>query len=325
MRTIASLSVSNAVAVVAGPRLSFLDHIMPLVDHWQIPLVCTDGWVFNAAKHFYPPAEIILANEDNFQKILSGFKTFISVEPCRLHQNALQFGQFLYQGPNETIAGFHGNPKKFRNEYWIERYVHEDYILVYGQYLIDYLKEKGLLKRHNAQVVIGNLRRSYYLKNQSFFDTIALPHHFSNKKRKTVFWAPTWSYPDWSNYSSLLKKIPDHFQLMLKLHPFMHRLYPENVEQLQNKWAESEQIRILDEIPLIYPFIEYSDYYIGDDSSVAFDFLSMNRPIFLYADREEPWATTVDPKSDLFFKLDQRDPLSEKRKEAYTYVYGHLT
>jgi hypothetical protein len=295
---------------------------MPLVDQWHIPLVCTDPWVYTCAQLFYPPAEIILATAKSFQDILSGYETFVSVEPCRLHHHALQFGEFLYRGKGETIAGFHGNPQKFRHEYWIERYVHENHLLVYGDYLIDYLKEKGVWDRLTHPIFLGNIRKKYYEKNKIFFDRIAEPHLFSSGKQKTILWAPTWSYPQWPNAPHFLENIPEMFQILVKLHPFMYRLYPEKVAEWKERYTTSNQILFMEEIPLIYPFIEQADFYIGDYSSVAYDFLSNNNPLFLLGDDQPPWATKIARGTNLFSALMEEDKLSEIRKKTYSYVWS---
>ncbi len=320
--TIDTVSICKGVAVVAGPRISFLDHLMPLVHFWNVPLVCTDPWVAACAHLFYPPAEIIVADPYTFQNILSLFETFITVEPCRLHPHALQFGDLLYRGGGKTVAGFHGNPCKFRNEYWIERYVDEDCLLIYGEYLLDYLREKGALHRVKKIVQIGNLRRWYYEKHRPFFDRVAEPHLFPDNGRKTILWAPTWVYPRCPTTLQWLDQIPDPYQIIVKLHPFMYHLYPEQIALWKEQYKNLENILILDEIPLIYPLIERADFYLGDYSSVAYDFLYRDRPLFLAGDLQVPWATSIKEKSDLFAALDAEDTLSEMRKKTYTYVYG---
>jgi teichoic acid glycerol-phosphate primase len=312
-----------ALALLPGARTSFLDHLIPLCHLWQIPLLCTDPWVYTCAQVFYPPTQIILAGCDNFQQILSNYQTFVSVEPCRLHRKALQFGEFLFKGEGTTIVGFHGNPAKFREEYWIERYAHEDVVLIYGEYLADYFKEKRVWERLKKKVVIGNLRKRYYEKHKPFFDAVAKPHLFPTDERKTVLWAPTWSYPEWSDpLDSLLEKIPSDFQVLIKFHPFMFHLFPEKVSLFKEKYAQKQALLFLDEIPLIYPLLERADIYVGDYSSVAYDFLSFNRPLFLLAEKEYSWATTVKNPQDLFSAFNKKDTLSEAREHAYRYVYG---
>ena len=293
--------VSNAVAILPGPRLSFLDHLIPLCHLWKIPLLCTDEWVYTCAQLFYPSTELILASHKDFQQKLSLYTTFVSVEPCRLHQRAYQFGEFIYRGEAKTIAGFHGNPLKFRTEYWIERYIHEDKILIYGDYLIEYLKEKGVWERLKEKIFIGDFRRVFYDMHKLFFNRVAQPHLFAPSERQTIFWAPTWSYPHFSNpFDEALENIPEDFQVLVKLHPFMHRLYPTETLALKERYALSGQVLFLDEIPLIHPFLAQADFYVGDSSSIACDFLFFNRPLFLIGENEYPWARNTKGGASLF-------------------------
>lgn len=313
---------SNTVAILPGPRLSFLDHLIPLCHLWKIPLLCTDEWVYTCAQLFYPSTELILAGHEDFQQKLAPYQTFVTVEPCRLHNKAFQFGEFIYRGEAKTIAGFHGNPLKFRTEYWIERYIHEDQVLIYGDYLIEYLKEKGVWDHLKKSLLIGNLRKKFYDAHQLFFKRVAQPHLFASNQRQTLLWAPTWSYPHFSNpFEEALENIPTDFQVLIKLHPFMYRLYPAETAALKERYTASDQVLFLDEIPLIYPLLAQTDFYVGDSSSIACDFLFFNRPLFLIGENEYPWAKRTKGGASLFEDLRQRDCLSEMRQQAYRYFY----
>jgi teichoic acid glycerol-phosphate primase len=320
------LTSKNAAAILAGPRTSFLDHLIPLCHMWNIPLICTDPWVKICAETFYPKVEVIDTNADLFQKKLKSFETFVSVEPCKLHQRAFQFGEYIFQGHGRSISGFHGNPIKFREDYWIERYAHEDVVLIYGQYLKDYLQEKKVWERLKMAKIIGNVRKKFYERNIDFFNRQAASHLFPNTKRKTVFFATTWSFPKpiLPSNEILDSLVANGFQTLVKLHPFMHRMFPEEVKLLKKKYSQCEHILFLDEIPIIYPLIAKADYYLGDESSVVFDFLSFNRPIFFLQGRRVPWAITLENGLNISTALSKKDLLSEKRKKAYNYVFQEI-
>ncbi len=310
---------SEGVGVVPGPRTSFLDHLIPICHLMGVPIHCSDEWVATCAAHFYPGVEIVKGD-------LSTYRTFYVVEPCRLHGNSIQFESHVRNGDFTTVAGFHGNPDKFREIYWIERYLDEDIVLIYGQHLIDYLKEKGIWERLKRKVRIGNLRYLFYKQHQDFFDRVASPHLFPASNRKTVLWAPTWSYsrtaddsPFFDIYPEVLASIPDEFQLFIKLHPYMYRLFPERVAQLREEY---EYVHVLDEIPLVYPFLNQADIYLGDYSSVAYDFLTFNRPIFFFGEKHAEWGVTARDPKHLFQELDRPDRLASARQKAYADVFG---
>lgn len=322
MRTIENYTISKGIAVLPGPRTSFLDHLIPLCHTWNIPLLCTDPWVLTCAELYYPKTSVLFAgDQENFQQILSQYQTFVTVEPCRLHESCFRFGDFLYKGEARTVAGFHGNPDKFRNEYWIERYVDEDVVLIYGQQLIDYFKEKRVWRRLKNPIWIGNLRKKFYLSHRSFFDNVVKPFLFK-KRDRTLFFAPTWSYPDFPDlYRDVLEALPPCYQMMVKLHPYMYRLFPEEIAFLKQKYRGVENLLFLDEIPLIYPLIEKTDFYLGDYSSVAYDFLSLNRPLFFLGKKECRWGKRIDCIGNLFSMVEEQDALSSERKKGYAYAY----
>jgi len=311
--------VSKGVAVVPGPRTSFLDHLIPLCHLMNVPIHCSDPWVETCVSHFYPETEVVTGD-------LTPYQTFYVVEPCRLHGKSVQFENFFQTGEFTTIAGFHGNPDKFRESFWIERYVDEDIVLIYGEQLIDYLKEKGVWERLKKTVRVGNLRHAFYKQHKDFFDKAAKPHLFPDKKKKTILWAPTWSYtrtaddsPFFDIYPDVLGSIPDEYQMLVKLHPYMFRLFPEKVTQLKQEY---EQVHFIDEVPIVYPFLNQADIYLGDYSSVAYDFLAFNRPLFFLGEKQAEWGNTIDDPKRLYQELDQPDKLSSARKAAYAYAFG---
>lgn len=320
---IENFSCSKAVAVLPGPRTSFLDHLIPLCHLFDIPLVCTDTWVLTCAETFYPETELILADEETFQEILSCYQTFVTVEPCKLHPKAFQFGEFLYRGEGKTVAGFHGNPEKFRHCYWIERYAYEDIVLTYGKHSSDYLEEKGVYSRLQQVFTLGNLREKFYHLHRPFFDQITSGYVFEKKSCKTIFFAPTWHFPEpQSFYFPILDSVPEPYQVLVKLHPFMYRLYPEWCINLKKRYSLHPSVKILEEIPLIYPFIQQVDIYLGDYSSVAYDFLSVDRPIFFLQENEMNWGISVEKITEVWNTLQREDRLGKERKRVYRDVYS---
>lgn len=288
--------MASKVAVVPGPRMTFVDHLIPLCHLLDIPIHCSDSWVATCAEQFYPKTEVISNN-------LSNYQTFVVVESCRLHAECVRFGEFIGR-TQTTIAGFHGNPDKYRDTFWIERYAFEDTVLVYGEQIIDYLKEKGVWERLKKTVRIGNLRYAFYKQHQAFFDEVAKPLLFPDTGLKTILWAPTWTIePSWE----IPFEIPKGYQLLIKPHPYMYRMNPEIL------YPEQDNIRVIPEVPLVYPILNQADIFIGDDSSMAYDFLAFNRPIYtIGSELKRPWAG----------KLWERDTLAEERKKAYAYAFG---
>ncbi len=313
--------MGSRIGVLPGPRTAFLDHLIPLCRMLDMPLVCTDSWVYAAAQIFYPETELIFA-PDNLEEVLEQYETLYSLEPSRLHPKAFQFGSMLYRGEKRSVCGLHGNSDKNRGAFWAERYAHEDVVLVYGNYMLDFFKEKGVKLKEVA--VTGNYRYDFYQKHKAFFDG-KVPEFDSKKKR--VLYAPTWSYPAakgpndspfFEQLPEILNGVPDDYQLIVKLHPFMFRLFPEKIEELKDGRAI-----FLDETPLIYPLLDQIDIYLGDYSSVGYDFLAMDRPLFFLTDG--PIVQTgqrVEDITRLYSEMDRPLNRSGQRKQMYDYVFG---
>lgn len=307
----------DILGIIPTPHLSYLDHLAPLCHVLKIPLFTNDSWIAICAQHFYPQLEVIQGDS----AVLSEQRTFCTVEPSRLHPSAIQFGAEVVQTQHQTIAGFHGNPAKFQEDFWIERYANEDVVLFYGPYLEHYFKEKNVWKRLKKTVRIGNIRLAYYKQFQSFFDQKVRPFLFEKQRRRTVFYAPTWSYPHFHLETCLFKNIPEDYQLLVKFHPYTHRLFPDRIQEVKERYS-SDQIRFIDDIPLIYPILNQVDIFLGESSSIGFDFLAFNRPLFFFGEGLSGCGKTIEVDEKIYQVLDQSDMFSAQRREKYAYVYG---
>lgn len=323
----------NAIGILPGPRSSFLDHLVPLCHLLNSPLYCPDQWVAQLAEIFYP--DLVILRDAK----LNAYQTFFYVEPSRMAHGSFHFDQKVYRGKARSICGLHGNSDKNCDTFWIERMVDEDIVLAYGDYMLDIFREKGIYDRLSSVIITGNYRRIFYEKHHAFFDAMAKPHLFPSSCRKTILYAPTWSYKGrhakWNSSfftvcSFVLDNLPDDFQIFVKLHPFYFYLYPSEVAEIKKTYEEKENIRFLDEIPLIYPFLEQTDIYLGDYSSIGYDFLFYNRPLFFLSQKEEAFlwrcgrriSFSEYPKLYSIIRADDQKELKEVRKAVYNYVFG---
>lgn len=298
------------IGVVEGPRTSFLDHLIPLCHLLQIPLYCEDAYVRAAAEIYYPPVELV--------ETLEGASTLFYVEPSKSK----------FPG-KRSVCGFHGNSDKNRNSYWIERYADEDVVLVYGDFFLDFFREKGVYERLKKVVRTGNYRYAFFQENASFFSR----WQFGNPQKRRLLYAPTWTFTDkkstyysavFEEIEDVLKEIPREFQVIVKLHPYMHRLYPDQVTALQERFSQQEEVVFLEEIPLIYPLLSQVDFYLGDFSSVGYDFLAFNRPLFFLQPQRVAFGRVIEKeeRKNLFSILDEKDHFETQRKRQYHYAFG---
>jgi CDP-glycerol glycerophosphotransferase (TagB/SpsB family) len=190
-----------------------------------------------------------------------------------------------YKG--KTIWLPHGLSDKGWKSPFFEALQSEDLLLVYGQRMRDVLKEKNISL---PQLSIGNFRKEFYLQHRSFYDAL-LPD------RRAILYAPTWEDGEqngtfWHAFPKLIEQIPQDKHLFVKVHPNTQRKYAHQLEQFPKgsyTWIEN--------FPPIYPLLNKTDIYIGDMSSIGYDFITFHRPLFFL--RKEKTDPAQDPSAFL--------------------------
>jgi CDP-glycerol glycerophosphotransferase (TagB/SpsB family) len=236
-----------------------------------------------------------------------------------------QFQEYVTSHRARSVISLHGNPDKYRDLYWLEKLVDEDLVLVYGPQLHADLLEKNIGKE---PLFSGNYRAAFYQENLSFF-TATLPFV---KTKPLVLYAPTWAAkevssplkkhytPFFSVCHALFESLGEEYQLIVKLHPLLIQSMLDEVESIKERYPH---LYFLDDFPLIYPILEQVDFYIGDYSSIGYDFLFFDRPLFFI----EPSVQTplhrygrVISREELYSFPEEGEHAS--RQEAYHYAFG---
>jgi CDP-glycerol glycerophosphotransferase (TagB/SpsB family) len=283
----------KAIGILPGKNLSYVDHLVPLAQLMQIPLLVTDPWMKEVIEFYYPPMELNLAEPENYNldPFLEGYETFFYVDFFRKGSGAFQFKEYYTSRRARSVMSLHGNPDKYWEIYWIEQLESEDIVLAYGPQLVEMLAHRGVKKR---PLISGNYRLEFYKAHASFFDQ-KIPF---KKEKKTVLYAPTWTSlsrktehrinysPFLDVYRSVFEHLSEKYQLIVKLHPHMINLLPDQVDQMREEYPH---IYFLNDFPLIYPLLKEIDLYLGDYSSIGYDFLFFERPLFfLETELESP-------------------------------------
>lgn len=303
-----------------------------------IPILVTDRWIKTLIELYYPPMKVLFMEPENycFEEELSPYEAFFYVDHYRLGDQTFQFAEYFTRYRARSVYSLHGNSDKNRNIYWMERLADEDIVLLYGPQMIDFLKAKGVDKRIDHLIECGNYRLEFYRTHQSFLDAkLKLP-----KKGKTILYAPTWTSNNLKSqrrfdYSSffeaarwVLESIPEKFQLIVKLHPHLVFLLPEAVEKIKERYQNHPQIYFLDDFPLIYPLLSQVDIYLGDYSSIGYDFLYFKRPMFFLNVKSPSFlqrcGVSIEEKDfpKLYEKIQEEKSLSQIQHEVYTYAFG---
>lgn len=291
----------NAVCLCTGSYPHQLDHLAVLADIFQIPFLVTDPSLYDLSRTFYPFTNTLYLSEaacsleflsKNYDLLLISCKNWtfeLSILMRELFDKRMRF-----------CFCPHGNSDKGHLNIQGDLLMHQDLSLVYGDHMKDMLQSRGVLQTLQGTVTTGNYRYNYYLKHRAFYDELAKNDVFCRfkKEQTTLLYAPTWK--DVENSSSfftacplLLEQLPEDYNLLIKLHPNLENDDPARVYQLMGQYEERGNVVFLTHYPLVYPLLEKVDLYIGDFSSVGYDFLVYDKPM-------------------LFFNPSHRNPLTDK-------------
>lgn len=314
----------EAVALHTDFRSGFVDHIAPVCVHFDIPYLFLDPIACERALKYYPELDARCAHaNDLIPEVLSkNYKALLITQPCSSYEN-------MY-----SIFVPHGNSDKGHSCNALFEFEKPDLVFVYGKRMLALLEEKKVQMKD--YVVVGNMRYHYFQKHRSFFEKIiedeVLRHCERGKKR--ILYAPTWDQYDgtfFEAYEALFDNLPDEYQLIVKLHPYLLELHLGMIEKIKGKYEKKKNLLFLDEMPLIYPLLDKIDVYVGDTSSVGYDFLAFDRPLFFLNKHGkekqfflERCGTTLYPEEfkELYDKIEnEKRSFSKTRQDVYEYTF----
>jgi CDP-glycerol glycerophosphotransferase (TagB/SpsB family) len=162
----------------------------------------------------------------------------------------------------------------------------QDMVFLYGDHMKNLLKTLNVFSNLKNHTTVGNYRLSYYKNFKNFYDTLIDTEIFSklDPNKKTILYAPTWK--DSENSSSfffvlnkLIEKAPSNYNLIIKPHPNLEDKNPVEFYKIFPTQL-LPNIFWLQDFPLIYPLLNKCDIYLGDFSSIGYDFLYYQKPMF---------------------------------------------
>jgi teichoic acid glycerol-phosphate primase len=309
-----------------GPLEHHLDHIAPLCGLRKIPLIVTDEEVARQARLYYPDVEILEYSPlDVAFRIVQEFDTLYYTIPLPAYNEIFFLAE---QGLNKNLKTVwvpHGNSDKGHRGPYFEALADETELIVYGAQMLELLRLKGI---HAPCTQVGNFRLRYYEQHHAFYQSLI--ESWANPHEKVVLYAPTWEEEVSSFFEEterLIAQIPPKHLLWIKPHPNLEL----NIltEHLALKYQHHPQVRFIRHFSPIYPLLERADVYLGDASSVGYDFLAFNRPMFFFNPHNLPRALHECGRSlvssENFFEIVAEDStqshLSQVREEMYNYVF----
>lgn len=213
--------------------------------------------------------------------------------------------------------------------------------------MIDQLQHHEVFKDLSHHVLTGNYRYSFFKQHQEFLNNIIENEVLSAfaKKQPVILYAPTWldleeSTTFFDAYSYILGNLPDHYNLIVKLHPRLELDDTAKYYHIVGKFENKSNVLFLKDFPLVYPLLAHSDIYLGDMSSIGYDFLPFNKPMFfLNKQRRDPrtdrglylFRCGVDIKPDAYPLIypfieanlqNDQERFGAIRQEVYDYTFG---
>ncbi len=328
---------SKLAAIVTGPD-TYLDHLGVLSYVMDMPLFITEKQTYSAALTFYPQVRSIERQAQDldadflaahFDALFESGKFFtMQLAPIieMLHQKKMRF-----------IYCPHGHSDKGHSA---KQFATQDLSLVYGSHMSDLLNSTGAMDSIRSTVTTGNYRLAFYQKYQTFYDDLVkeLIKPKLTPGKKTALYAPSWQ--DGENPTSffastgrLIQDLSSEFNLIIKLHPFLKQFHPAETYSVLEKYKDDSRVLFLDEFPCIYPLLQACDLYIGDYSSIGYDFLSFDRPLYFLIEEKAPTfalhscGLVIPPKEHIStFIQNTWEENSLRKKESrhalYKYVFG---
>ncbi len=308
--------------LIFGPAPHYIDHLAPLCSLLAIPLIVTEEEEKKLVQTFYPEVQVTQIDSISLPDLLvEKIDIIFLCTPRILFDEIFFFAQKLRNKKVHTIWCPHGNSDKGHISLFMEGLDKEEVALLYGEKMIDFLKQKKAFDQLKKHVVTGNFRRAYYLKNKNFYDQIVQDKILKKlpPSEKIVLYAPTWKDSESSSsfYEALpflVKNLPPHWNLLIKPHPNLLMEDEEKNRSLIERYQDHERVRFILDFPPIFPLLSITDIYIGDFSSIGYDFLGFNKPMFFLNQKKR------DPQVDLGLYLYQCGV--EIRPEQYNEIYS---
>ncbi len=313
----------RCAAFNTGPDYHLLDHIAPLADLLQCPLMITEELNTELAKRYYPQIEVHYVPDLEF-RLKSIAEAFDFLFECKYWQPHLKaLFRTLYNKEMRLIFCPHGQSDKGYQAPVLAPYALQDGILVYGQLMLDMLRELKIAIPDHA--IVGNYRLEFYTKYQSFYDNLAPKIDLS---KKTLLYAPTWC--DLDNSSSfyrfgkkVLADLPSDWNLIIKLHPSLKLRKPVEFATFN---FELPNVYLMDEFPPVYPILALADCYLGDASSVGYDFLVFEKPLYFFPStakrRLHSCGQFLDLSKNIFSQIELTYRHQEEQRALYRYAFN---
>jgi len=266
----------------------YTDHVAPMCVIMGIPMIFIDEHNYALGSKYYPglDAQFIPYEKLTREYLITHYDVFFMTDLWDKEDFHNKY-KVLEKKYHKTLRNVHC-PHGFSDKgFYLKKCVNEDITLIYGQNMLDLLKNEGVLDKLKNYVISGNFRYTYFKQNRAFYDEIMAKEVLSHfpKKQPIILYAPTWldmidSTTFFDAHQYIIGNLPDSYNMIVKLHPRLEQdnnaLFIHILAQYENK----PNVLFLKDFPPIFPLLAHTDIYLSDMSSIGYDFLPFNRPMF---------------------------------------------
>ncbi len=321
-----SISSSKAASVCLAPgdAVNHIDHLAVIAYIMDIPIVTDEEHLVEVIKKYYPQVKpIYIEHHAKILEFLAENFDVLFVSGANYRADLAPLLELIFRKNIQFWYCPHGNSDKT-----LKHFKDQTMSLIYGPQMQERLEAEQMLERLNAYVRTSNYRFPFYFKYEQYYDDLVEREVFSHfkKKQKTILYAPTWQ--DLELSSSLFEaglpvaqQLPENYNLIIKLHPWLEHHQPSHVNNIREKYHGVGNIVVLSLYPLVLPILKRSDIYLGDFSSVGYDYLYYNRPMFFFGTKE--WTGSDRAKSRTLQECGVFIPDSAY-ENIYPFIENHL-
>lgn len=338
----------NGVGLNPQSQIHYTDHLAVICILMDIPLLFIDELDYSLGQKYYPGLKALKEEYDAFnpEYLISQYDVLFLSDLWDRQTFHERFGP-LEKKYNKTLRHVHCPHGYSDKAFYLKKSAQEDILLVYGQNMLDMLKRTGVYEQLHRTVTTGNYRYTYFKQQRAFYDDMMAKEILSRfaKPQPLILYAPTWldlieSTTFFDAYSQILDNLPADYNMIIKLHPRLELDDAAQYYHIVGKYEGRPNILFLKDFPLVYPLLAHAALYLGDTSSVGYDYLPFNRPMFfLNKFKKDP---AKDPEAYLFrcgvdivperygelygiierHLQNDQERFSEVRQQVYAYTFG---
>jgi hypothetical protein len=314
-------SLYKPIALLPSDSLHHLDHLAPLCYFLNCPLITPCQKIYEEGIKYYKEVSFILSPFD-LKSIAKDYNLIITSS-----KYSKIFLESFYEGLGATHMRYCFCPHGLSDKEDLASYSegNQDLSLVYGRKQIhDYKAQENFF-------ITGNYRRAYFERFKKFqMDKVHEIINF-NANRPTILFAPTWddneSETTFKLWRDIIEEEKNDYNIILKFHPLIFKSCAAEIYTALAHNQIRTNIRALEEYIPIYPLLEKTDIYLGDYSSIGYDFLYYNRPLFFLGLQKtllQSAGIHVKNITEFFtyLKCEKTDIFSKKRKFLYDYGFS---